>query len=178
MKKLYKLILMALSCVLMPGCSNNSLDYYESRKNKVDLRNFFAHEVEGWGGIFDYQGRQIRSFHVKIKGTWQQNHGQLAEVFHFDDGEVSKRVWDINFSTADNFTATATDVIGKAKGMQQGNAVNMAYTLQIPYNKTLLNVKMDDWMYLVTNDTILNRTSMKKFGFKVAEVVLIMKKVL
>jgi Protein of unknown function (DUF3833) len=177
LKKLYKL-LMAISCFLAPGCSNNSLEYYDNRQQKIDLRSFFAHEVEGWGGIFDYQGRQTRSFHVKIKGTWQQDRGQLAEIFLFDDGEVTERIWEIKYSTTNNFTATAKDVIGDAKGSQQGNAINMSYTLQIPYNNRLLNVGMDDWMYLISNDTILNRTSMKKFGVKVAEVVLVMKKVL
>jgi hypothetical protein len=35
---------------------------------------------------------------------------------------------------------------------------------------------MDDWMYLVEENIILNRTSMRKFGFKVGEIVLVMKK--
>ena len=39
-----------------------------------------------------------------------------------------------------------------------------------------MNLNMDDWMYLVDDDTIINRTSMNKFGLEVGEIVLIMKK--
>ena len=29
---------------------------------------------------------------------------------------------------------------------------------------------MDDWMYLVDEDTLLNRTVLSKFGFRAAEI--------
>lgn len=31
---------------------------------------------------------------------------------------------------------------------------------------------MDDWMYLVTEDTLINRTRMSKWGLGVGEVIL------
>ena len=74
------------------------------------------------------------------------------------------------------FTAKAGDVVGEAQGSQIGNAVNLRYTLNVPYNKSTINLKMDDWMYQINTDTVLNRTAMRKFGLKVGEVVLIMKK--
>ena len=71
----------------------------------------------------------------------------------------------------------AGDVIGEALGTQQGNAVNLTYTLQIPYGNRTLNLAMDDWMYLVQDGVVLNRTVMKKWGLKVGELALVMKKV-
>ena len=66
--------------------------------------------------------------------------------------------------------------MGEAKGRVNGNAVNLNYVLNIPYKDSTMNLDMDDWMYLTEKNTIVNRTSMKKFGFKVGEIVLVMKK--
>jgi hypothetical protein len=176
MKKI-QIFLMSILCLIFPGCQNNSIEYYSQRKSKVDLRSFFSDEIEGWGAIFDYQGRQSRSFHVRIKASWQdQDNGVLDEWFDFDDGEKTERKWSVSFSDNQMFVANARDVIDDAKGRQDGNAINMKYVLEVPYNGSLINLKMDDWMYLVEEDIILNRTSMKKFGFKVGEIILFMKK--
>lgn len=175
MKKL-QIFIMSVICFLVPGCSNNSLDYYGKKRDKIDLRSFFNGEIEGWGAIFDYKGRQTKSFHVAIKGTWNKNNGVLEEWFVFDDGEKTQRTWKVNFSDDVMFIAQAHDVIGKAHGKQNGNAININYVLNIPYNNSTINLNMDDWMYLVDKNIIVNRTSMKKFGFKVGEIVLFMQK--
>ena len=176
MKKI-QIFLMSILCFIFPGCQNNSIEQYSHRKNKIDLRSFFDGEIEGWGAIFDYKGIQSRTFHVKIKAHWKdQNNGVLDEWFDFDDGEKTERQWKVSFSNNSVFIANAKDVVGDAKGEQQGNAINMHYTLEVPYNKSTINLKMDDWMYLIEDGLILNKTSMKKFGFKVGEIVLFMKK--
>ena len=168
---------MSFLCFILPGCHNNSIEYYGARKNKIDLRSFFDGEIECWGVIFDYKGRQSRSFYAKIKGSWSDsNNGKLEEWFDFDDGEKTERQWNISFSNNSLFVANAHDVVGEAKGQQAGNAININYTLQVPYNNSTINLKMDDWMYLVDDNIVLNRTSMKKFGFKVGELMLFMKK--
>lgn len=175
MKKI-RIFLMSIICLILPGCSNNKLEYYANKKHKIDLKYFFNGDIEGWGAIFDYQGRQIRSFNVKIKASWNNNQGTLDEWFEFDDGEKTKRIWDITFTDDKIFKGKVHDIIGQAKGEQKGSAVNLHYTLQVPYNNSSIDLKMDDWMYLIEDDLILNRTSMKKFGFKVGEIILFMKK--
>ena len=39
-----------------------------------------------------------------------------------------------------------------------------------------IDVRMDDWMYLVTPDTLINQTTMSKWGVDVGEVVLVIQK--
>ncbi len=176
MKKI-KTFIIGIFCILIPGCTNNTIEAYGDRKTKVDLRNFFKGDIEGWGAVFDYKGQQTRSFSVKIIGTWQTpDKGVLQEWFEFDDGEKTERIWDIVFSNEQLFIGKAKDVIGDADGTQNGNAVNLHYTLRIPYKDSTLDLNMDDWMYLIEENLILNRTTMKKFGFKVGEIVLFMKK--
>jgi hypothetical protein len=173
----FKAFIIGIFCILIPGCSNNNIEDYKDRKTKIDLRKFFKGEIEGWGAIFDYSGKQTRSFSVKLIGTWENaDKGKLEEWFVFDDGEKTERIWDITYSNQQVFIGRAKDIIGDAKGTQSGNAVNLHYTLQVPYKDSTIDLTMDDWMYLVDENIILNRTSMNKFGFKVGEIVLFMKK--
>jgi hypothetical protein len=37
-------------------------------------------------------------------------------------------------------------------------------------------VEFDDWMYLMEEEILLNRSAMKKFGFTLGEVILFFKK--
>ncbi|NWO06114.1 MAG: DUF3833 family protein [Alteromonadaceae bacterium] len=39
-----------------------------------------------------------------------------------------------------------------------------------------LDVRMDDWMYLITPNTLINQTTMSKWGIDVGEVVLVIQK--
>ena len=102
--------------------------------------------------------------------------GVIEQAHEGIDNITFERRWEIDFADEDSFKGIARDVIGQAQGRQNGGAVNLNYILSVPYNNSTIDLKMDDWMYLIEDDIILNRTSMKKFGFKVGEIVLFMKK--
>jgi hypothetical protein len=175
---LYRSVL-GFIALLFSGCSLQTIDFYQEhakeRKHPLDLRQFFQGDIEGWGALFDWSGRQTRSFYVQIKASWQGNQGILDEWFTFDDGEKVYRQWKINYRDDQTFEATAGDVVGVAQGLTAANAVNMNYVLRLPYKDSTIDVSMDDWMYQVENGIVLNKTAMKKWGFKVGEVSLIMK---
>ena len=63
-----------------------------------------------------------------------------------------------------------------AEGAAYGNAFNWHYTLVLPVNGEVYHVNMDDWMYLVDEQTLLNRATMTKFGFEVGQVTLFFRK--
>ena len=69
------------------------------------------------------------------------------------------------------YTGTAADVVGTAQGEAQGSALHWTYVLSLPVDGKVWEMDMDDWMYLVDDKTLLNRTSMSKYGFKVGDVV-------
>jgi len=175
MKSIY-LFIMSLLSFLLSGCHRQNIQDYAHHQPTVDLRTFFQGQIEGWGTLFDWQGRQTRSFYVDIRGQWQNQTGTLEEDFIFDDGEKTHRTWTITFKDDQHFYAQAADVVGEAIGEQLGHAIHLNYTLRIPYQNKTLDLKMDDWMYLVQPDVILNRTAMKKWGIKVGEIMLVMKK--
>ena len=157
-----------------------TIDFYQQhakeRKYPLDLRQFFQGDIEGWGALFDWSGRQTRSFYVQIKASWQGNQGVLDEWFTFDDGEKVYRQWKVDYRDDQTFEARAGDVVGVAQGLTAANAVNMNYVLRLPYKDSTIDVSMDDWMYQVEDGVVLNKTAMKKWGFKIGEISLIMKK--
>ncbi|MGB5638466.1 MAG: DUF3833 family protein, partial [Sedimenticolaceae bacterium] len=53
-----------------------------------------------------------------------------------------------------------------------GNALNWRYTLRLPYRGSELEVKFDDWMFLQSDDVLVNRATVTKVGFTVGEVTL------
>ena len=55
----------------------------------------------------------------------------------------------------------------------RGNAVNLAYTLTVPYKETEVTLSMDDWMYPIAPGVIMNETLMTKWGFTVGKVTLV-----
>lgn len=172
-----KILSVAAGLVLgLTGCANQNVADYASLEPKIDVREYLNGDIEAWGVLFDWQGQQNTRFHVKMKGTWQGNSGTLQEYFTYDDGRTQERIWTINVSDDNNFTATAADVIGTAVGQQQGNAANMKYTLRVQRGDGSIDLSMDDWLYKVDDKTVVNRATMRKFGIKVGELMLVFRK--
>lgn len=177
MKKIIFIICIALAAGWYFFSNGNckKLSSHADKHPQLDLRKFFDGDLEGRGMFFDYKGNQKSTFVVTLKGTWTGERGVLEEWFTFDDGRKLERKWDLEFAN-NKFTGEASDVPGGAKGVQLGNAANSDYVLRVPYNHSTIDLKMDDWMYMIDNHTILNRASMYKFGFKVGEMVLFISK--
>lgn len=167
--KSYKFWLLIIISPIFLSCST-SLDDYENTTPKFDLPSYFNGEVTAWGIVQDYSTKLTRRFCVDIVGTWQGNKGQLHETFYYNDGEQQIRIWDLNILADASVTGSAADVIGQASGSSKGTAFNWQYTLRVPVDDTEYDLFVDDWMYLLDDKRMMNRSYMKKFGITVAEV--------
>ena len=159
------------------SCSNIKPQIYSANSPKMDVRNYFRGNLEAFGILQDRGGKVIKTFTVKMKGTWNGNDGKLEEDFVFSDGKTDHRDWDLKVLDDNNFTGKAGDVVGIAKGEQYGNAMRMNYVLTSPVDNRKIDVKINDWMYLVDNDSLINVSELKKFGFKVATLTIGFKKI-
>jgi hypothetical protein len=154
----------------------NIEDYVET-KPRFDFQEFFSGELKAWGVVQKRNGDVIRHFYADLEGSWAGDQGTLHEVFYFSDGEEQTRVWKFEILDGNRITGTAGDVVGTAEGAVAGHAFNMNYVLTVNVDGRDIDVSMDDWMFLIDGKTIINRTTMKKFGFRVGEVLLTIKKV-
>lgn len=168
--------LILLMALLVAGCAGPALEDYRDARPKLVPDEFFRGELSARGVVKDFSGEVIRTFDADIQASWDENGvGTLDEVFRFSDGEVQTRLWTLQ-PKGESYHATAGDVVEPGTMRWQGNAIHMNYVLRVPYNDGTLDVRMDDWMYLITQDTLINQTTMSKWGIDVGEVVLVIQK--
>ncbi len=140
------------------------------------LDEFFVGDLLAEGIVKDYRGKVARQFNAKIQATWDGGVGTLVEDFTFNDGEVQRRIWTLTPNGEGGFVGTAGDVIGEGEIRLAGNAMFLEYVLRIPYKDGTLDLTVDDRMYLLNPNTLINQSRLKKFGVLVGEILLIIHK--
>lgn len=171
-----RLLLVLFGVWVLVGCAGPSLEDYRGRNPVLIPSDFFTGELSARGVVKDISGEVIRTFDADISASWNaEGVGTLDEEFRFDDGEVQTRVWTL-MPSDEGYRATAGDVVEPGTMRWQGNAIHMNYVLRVAYGDGTLDVRMDDWMHLVTPDTVINQTTMTKWGIEVGEVVLVIRK--
>jgi len=165
-----------LGVAALAGCASPEPSRYAAERPLLDLKTYFDGDVDAWGLFQDRWGEVVRRFTVQMKGTWQGDTGVLDEDFFYTDGTREKRVWTIRKLPGGQYTGTAADVVGEARGVAAGNALNWRYVLALPIQGRVWHVDFDDWMYLVDERVMLNRATMSKFGVRLGEVLLSFKR--
>jgi hypothetical protein len=169
-----------VTAIVLGGCAGIDVEQYRAEKPQLDLRKFFSGTVDGWGMFQDRSGKVIKRFHVAIEAKWEGDTGTLDERFTWSDGEQSgnppRRVWTLRDSGNGRFIGTAGDVVGEALGETAGNALRWRYVLALKVDDKVIHVDFDDWMFLVDDQVMLNRSLMSKYGFALGEVTLSLKR--
>jgi hypothetical protein len=57
------------------------------------------------------------------------------------------------------YVGRADDVVGEAQGEAAGNALRWRYVLALPVDGRVWNVDFDDWMFLIDDKVMLNRSA-------------------
>lgn len=170
-------VFILLFCTILTSCVAPDVDHYKATGPELDFKQFFNGKLKAYGVVQDYKGEVTRKMVVDMHAHWDGNQGVIEEDFVYDDGEKQRRVWKINLNDDNTLTGTASDVIGIAKGKSNGSVFHWQYTLALPYDGDTIEVNLDDWMYLVTQSRLINRTAIDKFGIEVGEVTLVIEKV-
>lgn len=164
--------LLILLTTFLAGCASVGIQDYKNEKPELKLEQYLNGNLEAFGMFQDRSGLVVKRFHVAMKATWVGDVGTLEEDFVYSDGTKSRRVWTIKKTAENKYIGTAGDVIGEAKGETAGNAFFWKYTLDLPVGDATYKVKFDDWMYLMDDRIMLNRSKMSKFGIYLGEVTL------
>jgi hypothetical protein len=160
----------------LAGCAGVPVEKYRQEQPKLDLAEYFNGTLDGWGMFQDRSGEVVKRFHVVIEARWQGATGTLDERFTWSDGTTSRRVWTIVREGEDRYSGRAEDVVGTAEGESAGNALRWRYVLALPVDGKTHNVDFDDWMFLLDDKVMLNRSVMSKWGFRLGEVTLSFRK--
>jgi hypothetical protein len=172
---LKKLVLLLCIGIGLPSCAVD-VDHYRQETPRLKLREFFTGRVDAWGMFQKRSGEVVKRFHVVINGHSEGDRLILDEDFTYSDGIKQKRVWTLTRDGPDRWRGTAADVVGEARGEVAGNSLRWRYVLRLPVDGTEYNVHLDDWMYLLDEHTMANRSFMSKFGVEVGQVTLFFRK--
>lgn len=178
MKKTLLATLMLGGLLTLSACSNTSVSHYRENSPKLVPQEFFNGDLTAKGIVKNRSGEVIRYFNATIKASWENGIGKLEEKFVFNDGEIQYRTWQLtpDKNHQNQFSGTAGDVVGESKGSFAGNAINMLYVLSVKRKDSTIDIAVDDWMWLVDEKTLLNESIMRKFGFKVGSVQIVIEK--
>jgi hypothetical protein len=139
------------------------------------IREHLNGPIQCEGVIYGPTGRVASRFVADFDASWQGNVGRMIEKFEYDSGTMQDREWVLTVSNDGAIQATAPDVIGTATGQQAGNSVVLNYRIKLADAAGGHVLDATDWMYLMANGTIMNRSQFRKYGIKVAELVATMR---
>jgi hypothetical protein len=148
-----------------------------TRGPAFDLRHYLSGPILCEGVIYGPTGRVTSRFVAEMEGTWDGDTGILRETFRYDSGTVQDRQWTLHLNPDGSIRAEAPDVVGQGTGKAAGAGVQMRYRIRLPKDAGGVVLDVTDWMYLMENGTIMNRSQFTKFGFTVAELVATMRRV-
>ena len=173
-----KILFTLLITILLTNCVGNQMKPtdFKDQKPRLIIEDYLSGNVKAWGILQSRSGKVTRQFSADLNGKWDGKQLILDEKFNWSDGEVQKRQWQITKLDEHNYEGTAGDVVGKAKGYSYGPAFKFEYVLLVPINGKEIKITFDDWIFKQDEKVAINRATMTKFGFKVAELTVMFSK--
>jgi hypothetical protein len=168
---MFKTIMLWL-CIGLAGCSGVKVSQYSQETPRLDLRDYFTGQVLASGIFQKRSGEVTKRFHVVINGRSEGDKLIMHEAFNYSDGTRQTRVWTLVPTGQGKWTGTASDVVGEASGEVSGNTFHWNYVLNLPVDGKTYEVRFDDWMYLLDEKTLANRSYMSKVGVELGQVTL------
>lgn len=164
------------------GCAVSPTDYANTTP-AFGLSEFFAGPLVADGVFQNRAGKVVSRFRVHMLGTWQGNTGTLVEYFTYrEDMPRQARTWTLTEQDAHTFTGTgegsAGPIVGTARGQAHGYALRWDYRVDLPVGDGSVRVHFDDWMWRLDAGTVINRSRVTKFGVRVGEATLVIRRLL
>jgi hypothetical protein len=159
--------LVLAGCTGRPGPTDPLLSDAE-----LDLEAFFDGEVVARGQFQDLFGTVRRRFVVTIDGDCDGRTLVLDENFVYEDGTTENRLWTLTKTGPETWEGSAPGVIGRATGTERGDTFNWTYRIDLPVPDGTLRVDFDDWMWLLSEDRLLNIAYMRRAGVTIGQVVI------
>lgn len=150
---------------------------YAAKTPVLDIRQHLNGPILCEGMIYGPTGRVTSRFVAQFHASWDGNTGRMTEDFRYDSGAQQHRAWTLTWHEGGKISAEADDLQGTGTGQQSGASVVLNYRLKLTEDAGGHVLDVTDWMYMVENGTIMNRSQFRKFGIKVGELVATMRPV-
>lgn len=118
-----------------------------------------------------------RAFTAALHGSLQGDKFTLVEDFAYDDGEKDRKTWVLTRQPNGEWSGVREDVIGTARGFQDGDVFRLEYEVRLP-SKTGegRRVHFRDVLALDANGAVVNNATVGWYGLRVGSVKLVIKR--
>jgi hypothetical protein len=141
-----------------------------------DLLSYFEGQTVASGVFESRTGQQKRRFSVDMNGRPDGSALVLDEHFLFDDGECQHRIWTLLRGEGPSFTGTCEDAVSPALGRFEPGRAYMTSALRLRVGRRLVSMRFDDVFYVTGEGTVLNRSTVSKWGIKLGQVLILFRK--
>ena len=176
MTKLVRRFLILNMLLVLTSCNDVDIETAKEATTHFNFREFFRGNVEGWGTVENWRGEVKKTFKLNVNGVWDDGLSTITEVSEFSDGTTVNRSWKIILTPKGQYAASTDDVIGNAVGFESGNAAQFSYVMRVPFAKSDIEVRVTNQMFVLEDNTVVASISMRKYGFKVGEINVFMRK--
>jgi hypothetical protein len=137
-----------------------------------DLLSFFEGRTTAFGVFEDRSGRLKRHFTVEMTGRADGSSLVLEEHFLFDNGERQERTWTLTRGDGDSFTGTCEDAASVAHGRFERGRAFLSSVLRLKVGSRLVAMKFDDVFYDAGEGSVINRSTVSKWGVRLGQVLI------
>ncbi|MFK7890805.1 MAG: DUF3833 family protein [Granulosicoccus sp.] len=129
-------------------------------------------------GSFSAIDGTFREFVAYIDGTHEDNQVTLVEDFEYSDGVKERKTWVLTKLPNGEYRGVREDIVGTARGYQDGKVFRLEYDLAIPNEDGTpgRTLRFRDVLYNQPDGVIMNEATVGLWGFRVANVNLQIKR--
>ncbi|NND91471.1 MAG: DUF3833 family protein [Granulosicoccus sp.] len=166
-------LLVAALLLTLAACAN-SPPIPDGPREKFELTRDLAGKTVGRGNFNAIDGTD-RDFVAYIDGSWDGQVMTLVEDFEYADGVQETKTWKLTRLPNGEYSGVREDVIGTARGFQDGDAFRLEYTMAIPDDegKPGRKVRFRDVLVKQSDGAIRNEAIVGFWGIRVGRVSLI-----
>lgn len=169
----FKGFAMALTAVLLGACATAPAPPPSAAPRPFVLERDLAGAATARGEFRAITGVR-RGFTAQLQGRLDGDTFTLVEDFAFDDGERDRKTWVLTRQTNGEWSGVREDVIGTARGFQDGDVFRLEYDVRLPSeNGQGRRVRFRDVLALDESGSVINVATVAWFGLRVASVSLV-----
>jgi hypothetical protein len=167
--------LAALSAVVLVACAGAPPVPRETASPFVIERDLAGATVAR--GEFSSINGVRRSFTAYLEGKLVDDTFTLFERFEYDDGEKDQKTWVLKLKGEGVYAGTREDVVGEARGWQDGPVFRLEYDIRLPNEKGEpgMLLRFRDVMAKTSGGEVINNARVGKWGFNVGQVSLVIR---
>ena len=170
-----RLICAALAALSLASCASApKIDTMPARA--LVPEQFFKGRTFAAGEFVNTIDGSRRGLTARIDGSFDGKTLTLVEYFTFSDGERDKKTWRLTKTGPTTYVGTREDVVGDAQGRLDGPFFRLTYEADVKAKGNVITLKFDDVLALQPDGSVLNRATVSKWGLKIGEVTLQMRR--